>query len=161
MRSLVPCVDQIRDLNTCFGLRSYSVSLVATRWSGGRRGVGVEEVIRDEAILPTPLVSGVGELERQLSGLGTEEFGGVTISEISARYTEDQLLGRQADGSAPPPDETFWWEIRAVLPSEQTARRRFQLSAAPVLDMTSLQWTVKLARASEDRTRQLGSLRSA
>jgi len=159
LRNLIPCIDKARDIHACLGTRSYVVSLVKTRWSGGQRGRGVEEVIEEVPILPTPAVSGIGELDLQNAAPGREEFGAVSVSEISARFTEDQLLGRAPDGSRVPADQNFYWEIRAVS-TGVPVRRRFQVANPPELDMGSLQWKVTLVRAAEDRTRQLGMPKS-
>lgn len=159
-KMLVPCIDHIRNLNTCLGTRPYRVALVRTRWSGGQRGRGVEEVLNEEFILPTPLVEGLGDLDEQQIGPGREEFGAIKVSEISARYTEDHLLGRDEDGSRRPPEENFYWEVHLMTATGYGPRKRFQVAGLPELSMTNVQWIVTLVRASEDRTRQMGQPKS-
>lgn len=154
VRSLVPCVDSIRDLYTCLGARVYEVSLVRTRWSGGERGVGVEEVISDEPILPTPKVGDLSGLTYQTYSLGSEEAGTLQVSEVSARYGEDYLMGRYPEGIETPLDENFYWEIRIpVAPNESGERRRFFPTAVANLTPLRFQWTVTLVRAYQDRSR--------
>jgi hypothetical protein len=151
--SLTPCVDAIRDINTQIGARPYQVMLVWTRWSGGDRGVGVEEAIREELILPTPKLADMASLSRDLSSVGVDEVGSVRISEISARYTEDYLVGRCDDGSAIAEDQNFYWEIRFPRADGCGMRRRFVPKSAPSLEATKFQWTISLLKASEDRMR--------
>lgn len=149
---LIPCVDSVRDLYTKFGARPYTVTLVWTRWSDGARGEGIEEVVREEPLLPTPLVE-LGGVNREVEPVGLAEVGGVDVSEISARFTEDYLLGRCEDGSDIAPDESFYWEIALVRPDGLATRRRFYPTGVPELHPTKFQWTVKLTKTAEDRTR--------
>lgn len=152
--SLVPCVDGIRDLYTCLGARAYTVSMVRARWSGGERGVGVEEIVEETPILPTPKVENFLALTQDARPMGTEEVGVVRVSEISARYTEDQLSGTEDDGTPGDPDELFYWEIVIPQPNGMPIRRRFTVEAAPELEPLRFQWTVLLARTYEDRSRR-------
>jgi len=153
LASLAPTVDCIRDLYTSFGARPYQVSLVWTAWSGGKRGHGVESVVREEMVLPTPKVSDLTDLSRELSSIGVDEVGSVRVSEISVSYGEDRLLGRGDDGTKIPDDQNFYWEIRAPQSSGDSVRRRFVPKAAPTKDAMSFQWKISLLKVSEDRTR--------
>jgi len=160
MRSLIPCVDQARNIHACLGTRSYQVVLVRTKWSGGARGKGTESVLAEEQVLPVPLVEGMGGVQRTARQQGLAEEGDVTVREVSARYTEDQLLGLNENGSRIPKDESFYWEIRAVAPGAPQVRRRFFPAAVPALDMGKVQWVVRLAKASDDRGRFFAEPRS-
>lgn len=151
-RSLIPCVDQIRDLYTCFGTRSETVVLVRTRWSGGEQGVGVEEVISETVLLPIPRVAPGSSYDRNLQSVGIVEQGTLKVDQISARYTQDELQGYGPGGTRIPDDQQFYWEVR-VLQGASEQRRRFQVSGTPALDAISLQWSVRLARAQGDRGR--------
>lgn len=154
--SLVGTVDSIRDLYACFGARSYTVHLVRTRWSGGERGTGVEEVISEEQLLPVPRVTGLDGLDRAAGPTGMTEQGSIRIDQISARYTEDQLLGI-VDGRAIPLDQQFYWEVRALsLGAQPVARRRMAPSSSPELDRLNMQWTMRFARQMADRGRAGG-----
>ncbi len=153
--SLTPCVDQIRDLYTCLGARAYQVSLIWTRWSGGERGVGVEELIRRELILPTPRVADLSSLRRDLQPIGIDEVGSLRVSEISPRFNEDFLVGRADDGTPIPDDQEFFWEIAFNRPPGTLGvRRRFTTKSAPSYDPLRFQWRIDLLKASEDRTRE-------
>ena len=108
---LGPCVDVIRDIYTKIGARTYATKMVKTRWSEGVRGDGVEEVIEEKVILPTPKITSLVNLDALVTGVGVNEMGGVKLSQISMCFTEDELAGRQSDGSALPTDQNFFYEI--------------------------------------------------
>lgn len=157
--SLVPCVDHIRDLYTSLGARVYEVALIHTRWTGGERGVGSEEVISDVPLLPTPRVSDLSAVQYQTYSLGGVEQGAINVSEISPRYTEDELMGRLPQGGEIPLDQNFYWELRVpVSPGESGERRRFVPVSIPGLDPLRFQWMITLVRAQQDRSRS-GSTR--
>jgi len=146
------CLDEIRQLNADLGARPYRVFLVRTRWSGKRRGQGVESVLEETEILPTPKVAEFSAIQRQLLDIGTDEQGGMNISEISPRYTEWQLLGLNPDGSAIAENETFSWEISLSRgDAGDKKRRRFMVQGVPGYNASRLEWTVRLIRAGSDR----------
>jgi len=152
--SLTPCVDSLRDLYTCLGARAYQVSLIWTRWSGGERGVGVEELVRRELVLPTPKVAELSSLRRDLQSIGVDEVGSLRVSEISPRYNEDKLIGLSDDGDPIPEDQNFYWEIEFVRPPPGLGvRRRFTPKSTPSYDPLRFQWSIDLLRASEERLR--------
>lgn len=147
--SMGPCVDHLRNLYTCMGARQYAVYLVKTRWSGGRRGVGQEQVISEEAVLPTPQVFDEGALNKTQFSVGSVEQGTVRVDQVSTRYTEDQLTGRGPAGEQTPKEEQFYWEIRDV----GSDARRYTVNTVPVLEPLKFQWSLTLRRAQENRTR--------
>jgi hypothetical protein len=152
-RTLTPCVDAIRDLSTCLGARPYQVLMVRTRWSGGERGVGLEELVSETYVLPTPKIENLTAINTVLETIGSQEQGFLSITQISARYTEDELCGREAGGVAIGEDENFYWEVRLLQSDGYGWRRRFIVNAAPYLDMLNNQWNVKLIRVVADRER--------
>jgi hypothetical protein len=151
--SLTGCVDQIRDIYTQFGARPYRVYLVRTQWSSGSRGVGVETVIREDAILPTPKVADISAMSLEVSAIGTEELGRIRVSEISPRFTEDQLNGLDEDGSGVPSDQSFYWEVNYFRVDGSGVRRRFTPVSAPNYNPTKFQWWIDLTRQYEIRSR--------
>ena len=153
VKSLVPCVDQIRDLYTCFGARAYEVAMVRTRWTGGKRGVGVEEVVFEQKILPTPKIFGLPEIDTVLEAIGEREVGAIQVTEISARYTEEELTGQSVNGYSSEADEHFYWEVREITSSGGAKRRRFEVDKVPTYEPLKFQWKVTLIKALEDRTR--------
>lgn len=151
---LADVIDDARNVLTEIGARLYVVRVVRTRWSGGERYMGVEQVVAEETVLPTPAVTSMTALEREQTNAGTQETGTITVSEISPRYTENQLLGLDADGTPVPADESVYWEVQDVSPSNvDSPRRRFVLAAAPDYDELGFGWSVKLQRVQGDRTR--------
>lgn len=146
--------DILRDLKTKpFGTRPYQVKLIWTSWSGGERGAGVEEVVAEMFVLPTPQIENLNTLQLVQQPIGSDEEGVVTVSEISPRYTEDWLMGRLGDGTPIAEDRNFYWEIFFPRPAEAGVRRRFVPVSAPSLQPTDFEWTIRLVKASEDRTR--------
>ena len=159
--SLTGCVDSIRDLYTCMGARPYQVNLIWTRWSGGSRGVGAEDIVAVHRVLPTPKVDELTRIRRDLTRVGLAEAGTLRVSEISPRFTEDTLVGNDLvvePGGEFPKDVQFYWEIFFPRSNVSGLRRRFTPRSAPSLNPTAFQWKIDLLRASEDRTRA-GDLR--
>lgn len=147
VKKLSPCVDRIRDLYTKLGARAYEVLLITTRWTGGKRGVGVEEIHNTKKLLPTPKVSDLKELDSLLTAIGARETGGVLVNQISSNYTEDELKGIGTQD-----DENFYWEIRQMS-SGSTIRRRFLPDTAPNYNPLKFEWSVRLTKAVENRLR--------
>lgn len=115
-------VDSGRDIAAQLGLRAYVVSFVHVRWTGPKRGDGVEEVVTAREILPPPKITDLGGIARTLSLAQMDETGSILIDKISAAYTEDQILCRPASGRPLPPTESLYYEVR--LP-DGAERRRF------------------------------------
>ena len=154
--NLTCTVDGIRDIYTTLGARQYQLSLVWTRWSGGERGVGDEDVVHREVLLPTPAVSALDAMDREVQMIGTQEVGKLKVSELSPRYSEDLLTGRSIvvrDGDPVPLDMNFYWEV--FFPQQHTPgiRRRFTPISAPNKNPTGFEWTIMLERAVNDRSR--------
>lgn len=157
---LTPVVDRIRQLRTKFGVQQYRVFLVHVQWTGLRRGMGEGQEVSRVEILPTPTVSDLQGVQEIARALGRTEEGGVSVTEISARYSEDDLRGFTPDLVDPEqprtlrPNVEFYWEVveaRANRPDP--VRRRFTLAAAPSLSRDTTQWRVQLTRMDYDRSR--------
>lgn len=151
---LIPVVDGARDLLTKFGLRPYRVKIIRTRFAGPRRNVGPETVIHELDILPTPLVVDLSSLTEEVTVVGREESGSIQLQKISGRYTEETLLGVGPDGVQVAPNECVYYEIeffrRDGGPSE---KRRFIAASAPMWNATSVEWSITLVSAIENRDR--------
>lgn len=157
VQKLTPVADKVRNLATRLGGRPYEVFLVRTRWSGGRRNAGTEEVLSAEALVPTPTVSTINALTQMLQSVGLDEAGTVVVSGISPSYTEDQLVGIGPQGQPVAVDENFYWEIVYPRPAPDAAvRRRYALQSAPDYRATRFGWTVTLIKAGEERDRVTG-----
>lgn len=147
------CLDDLRQIAVDLGARPYRVFLVRTRWSGEERGEGVETVISEEELLPVPKVEAMSPINRSLMDGGIDEVGGLQITEISPRYTEQQLLGYSSLGQQVPQNETFSWEITLMRGDDEVhTRRRFLVQGTPSYQAEELQWSVRLTRAGSDRT---------
>ncbi|MFA6166746.1 MAG: hypothetical protein WC700_09025 [Gemmatimonadaceae bacterium] len=156
VRLLHPVADQLRDIAVQLGMRAYRVRIVRTRWTAGFRGRGAEIVVLEREILPVPEIYDVGSLQRVLTPVGLDEAGGVTLREVSSRFTEEFLSGYDDDGTPCPKDENVYYEIEFIRPdgAGRSQKRRFTLSSAPELDLTkTLGWLVKLERSHPNRAR--------
>ncbi len=157
MNSLIPAVDCLRDLNTKFGNRPYRVRMIRTRWSTGRRGSGIESVMYERDILPTPLVVDMSSLTEALTAVGINEQGTVQLQEISGRYTEDDLLGTDPHGNPPGPGDSVYYEIQFYgRDGNKNEKRRFTQQSAPFYKASGFQWNITLVSYNENRDRNGG-----
>lgn len=153
-RRFIPLVDQLRDLLSKFGLRPYKVRIVRAKWSGGERGVGTLSEISELVLLPTPRIHDLISLTEIVQPVGLDEIGAVMLDEISGRFTEDELMGRDSDGSQIPLDEEMFYEVEFPRPDGKAGpRRRFFPRSAPHYAAGKLQWMVHLEKVHEDRAR--------
>lgn len=153
---LIPTIDRLRDLNTTFGLRPYTVRLIRTRWSDGVRGMGLESLQEGYpiALLPTPRITDLDQVVEVVNPVGVDEVGSILLSEVSGQYTEDDLRG-WVRGMPPDQDEQFYYEVefRNIAEAAPGQRRRFIADGAPMWQPEKFQWIVKLAKAYGDRQR--------
>lgn len=105
-------VDRAREVAAQMGLRPYRVSFVHVRWTGRKKGDGVEEVVTQRDILPAPLIADLSGITRTMSAAQIEEAGSVLIDKISAYYSEDQILCRPATGKPLPENEAIYYEVQ-------------------------------------------------
>jgi hypothetical protein len=151
---LGPRVDRLRQFSTNFGLRPYRVFLVWTRYSGDERGEGDEHELRRVEVLPTPRVTALDNLTYGPVSTGVLPSGSVRIDRVSTTFTEDQLMGRLANGDSLPNPRDFFYEIvEDGRTSEAPARLKFRPLSNPALLPGKQMWTLMLERISEDRTR--------
>lgn len=144
-RKLIPVVDKARDIATQLGARPYRVRLVRTRWTGGRRGVGVEEIISLMEILPTPKVVDLNTLAEIVTPIGPTEIGLIQLQQVSGRYTEDILVGVDPSGNKPAQSDDLYYEIEFFRVDEQPSdHHRFALATVPYYHATQCQWTITL-----------------
>lgn len=165
---LVPVADKLRALKARFGIRPYRVYMVHAVWTGGRRGVGNLTIASRREILPVPRMRDLAGVNRHLRATGLTEEGDISIDEISAKYAEDDLMGRTPDLENPEltrtsrPDVDFWWEVveaRAV--GRPPVTRRFSPPVrVPELARDSMSWKVVLTKQGEDRGRNGGTDRN-
>lgn len=150
---LTPVADCIRDIATQLGARPYRVSLVWTQWAGGERGVGAEDTVREEQILPTPKCAPLTSVKLELTEVGLLEAGTIRVTQISSRFTEDFLMGKTELGEEIPDDHNFYWEITFLRSDGPGPRRRFIPVNVVNYDPLSFDYQVDLIRAAGDRDR--------
>lgn len=156
---LIRIGDKLRDLNTRFGVRRYNVRILRTVSDGEQRGAGVETVLSELLLLPTPKISDMSGLRAVLNLSGLDEVGDIQLSEVSARFTEDQLRGYGEDGAPPAKNENVYYEIEFVrTDGRDSDRRRFVVATAPNNVPDNVEWVISLKRARGDRLRD-GSVR--
>lgn len=155
-QDLVPVADSIRDIATEFGMRPYEVTLVRTRWSGTARNQGVENVVQETVLLPTPLITDLSGVAQINTAIGLDEFGEVLLQEISPSMREEQLRGFGPNGEPIAPNENFYIEVEFPPPGfvdRDGERRRFTLKGVPMYFADKFQWQVRLERQRGDRKR--------
>lgn len=139
-------VDRLRDLKTRAGQRPYQVLTVRTRWTGGERGSGDEQVLAETVLLPTPDVGDLTRLSLTVDAWGAHEMGDLTVVELSPALTEEALTGGEIAA-----DESFYWEVRLSRDAGSPRRRRFTVKSAPSYDASKFQWTVTLTATASTR----------
>lgn len=152
-RKLIPTADMMRDLYTKFGLRPYVARIIHTKWSSGNRGRGVEEVVAELVIEPTPKISDLTGVTEIITPVGLDEVGELLLTQISGAYTEENLRGEFPDGTMPDLDTQVYYEIEFPVPGGDSERRRFALRGAPYYRAGGFQWSLRLERTREDRNR--------
>lgn len=150
---LIPVADRVRDLFTRFGMRPYKIRIVRVRWSDGSRGVGTPIVENTLDLLPTPLVQDLTTLTEIVQPVGLDEVGSILVSEISGRFTDNDLRFLSADGSPPDPDVEVYYEIEFPKLDGTSDKRRFFLRSAPHYAAGRFMWQLRLEKAHEDRAR--------
>jgi hypothetical protein len=150
--------DRVRQLETRLGLRPYRCFLVWTQWTGGEPGHGdpAERIAME--LLPTPKVRSLDSVTFSVFHAGTIPAGSIKLSEVSARYTYDQLKGLMVPGHEHqdriPNDWEFFYEVREDGRGDDPARRfKFRLLSEPNRHPENLEWTLMLEKISEDRGR--------
>jgi hypothetical protein len=151
--SLGTTIDQIRQIATDLGLRPYRVWLVHWEWPKSK-GVGQPREIYRQEILPTPKVADMSGVPFNLAAVGLTEMGGIHVSKISQRYSEDDLIGRTPDMRDPRHPRTnranveFFWEVREARLTEPPPKpRRFVPSGVPMLYRAGMEWRLSLTKS--------------
>lgn len=152
VEQLGPTADNLRQLYTEFGLRPYRVFSVVVKWSGGASGLGDAVVASETELLPTPLVKDMKPIRGVSKPAGRNEEGGIMLTQISPRYTEDDIralfhtqpLGEALDG---------FLEVRVDSRDGEAVRRRFSVKGAPYRDAGKFEWSARLRIQYADRSR--------
>ena len=160
MSALVPQIDKIRQIATSLGLRPYRVFIVHILWTGDRIGEGQPQEISRREILPTPRIRDMSATTEVLSSFGRVEEGGIVVDRISAKFSEDDLMGVTPDLLDPALLRTgkrngeMFWEVQENRPGfVQAMPRRYVPSGTPTLMRGGLHWRVPLAKQMVNRSR--------
>lgn len=144
-------VDELRQLNTDFGLRPYRVFSVVVEWSGGAIGRGDPRVASELEFLPTPVVN-LKPMRTTMRSAGKIEEGNAYLSELSPRYTEDDIQLLFPKKPLKEAQEAFV-EVREDARDGSTKRRRFQVRGVPFREADNFQWAATLSNEQEERQR--------
>lgn len=149
--------DRGRVIQDRLGFRPYRAFLVWQRWTGDERGEGVREVICRHEIHPTPKVDDLTGISKAKGGSGRFGQGSLRVSEISARYTHEQLSGIVVPDApeleVPHPYEFFWEIVEDERHGPAPVRRKFGLSSEPSYSADESGWSLMLERSSDDADR--------
>jgi len=145
-------VDDLRQLNTDFGLRPYRVFSVRVRWTGGEVGRGECRTESVTEFLPTPRLDEPG-VQGAPRSAGLPERGQARLRELSPRYTEDQIRGLLCCSLSLPPGVEGWVEVMMDARDGLAQRRRFVVSGMPYRDAGRFEWRATLIRQDQDRAR--------
>ncbi len=136
-------VDDIRQLYTDFGQRPYRVFSVVYEWSGGIVGRGTPSVLAQMEFLPTPKTT-LATIRDDMKSGGIVERGTVNVTEISPRYTEDQVNQMFHCGAPLPEGQEGFIEITMDKRDGYSERRRFRVHDVPERDAWNFMWRVNL-----------------
>lgn len=148
---LIPVADRIRAVGVRLGTRTYEVRIVRTAWTGEYRGEGMEYVVEEYPLTPTPLVDGLDGIQQSTQDVGQIEQGTVRVSEISGRYSADFLRGWGVNSQPPAQNEQVYYEIRYPTADGDGVRRRFTLRAGPAYVADRAEWQMSLEKQIADR----------
>ncbi len=137
-------------------------------------GVGRPILLREIELTPTPRISDLTGIGKDMDAVGLTERGGITVDQISGRISEDVLMGLLPEFRVPGSVDAlkdgleFFWETSENTPAgfvtpgfegqerpsdQRPPRRRFHVSGTPHYDAGAFQWTVTLVRADGERGR--------
>lgn len=146
-------VDAGRAIDARLGFRPYRTFLVWMKWSGDERGEGNRVVACRSEILPTPKIDDLSGVGKSKAGAGTFGTGSIKVSEISASYTREILMGTvipdSPESEVPQPYEFFWEVMEDDRHGPARVRHRFSVSAEPAFSAEDSGWTVMLAAQSD------------
>jgi len=153
VESLGSVVDSVNQIAVDLGARPYRVFSVTYLWSGGEIGRGRPSVASESEFLPTPETSSLTSVRRTLLSGGTVERGGLTLTQVSPRYSEGQIdfLCYGVDECRGPAYQTFVEVSIDRRDGDRTKRRRFSIAAAPYRDTDAMSWRVDLIRQDVER----------
>jgi hypothetical protein len=156
----IKVADKLRQLNTKLGVRPTRVWLVWRKWDGGERGQGDPVEVKRIEILPTPMVGSLDAVTFSVFHAGTVPAGSVKLTEVSLKFTYDELTGRMLLGqklhsdNVPQPWEFYYELVEDGRGDPEPVHQRFRFLSYPRRDSDNCQWVVMLQKMSEDDNRQ-------
>jgi hypothetical protein len=146
--------DRMRGIGTRLGAYPSRVFLLTYTWTGSEIGRGDPVPTTVMEILPRPMVMSENIPIIETAG-GVSEQGVLRVTEISARYTEDEL---NIFNPTPADNVEIFYEIIRDERDGQNAvaqieRRAYILTRTPQRDPTNSMWTIWLKSRNDDRTR--------
>ena len=167
-------LGRLRQIATNLGARSVRVWLVWTHWDGADgRGDGVEHLVKELEILPTPEVISLDGVALNAFGGGVVPVGSVRLKGVHVtHYTFDLLRGavipecfnhqtgkmkvlQRTEHIVGAKGDDFFYELREDGRGDCPAQRwRFALVGYPVRKESDAEWQVVLVRQGGDRDRQ-------
>jgi len=141
-------VDEMRQLHVDAGMRPYRVFVVTLEWPSGEIGRGEPRVKRETELLPTPVVD-LRPTTTYIRSAGRVERGGAKLSEVSPRYTEEEIAGLFECSAT----LQSFVEVTVDSRDGNAKRRRFGVVGAPWRDADAFDWKVKLTTEDEARTK--------
>lgn len=149
-------VDDARAIASELGLRPYRIFSVRVVWSGGEVGRGTPSS-EEREFVPTPKIAEPSVTGEPRTG-GLVERGSARLTQVSPRYTEDEVRG--LCGCDATPGVEVFVEARIDARDGSTERRRFVVRGMPFRDAERFEWRVNLIRQDSDRDRE-GRTRTA
>lgn len=167
-------LGRLRQIETNLGARAKRCFLVWTCWDGADgRGDGVEHLVRELEILPTPEVMSMDNVAFSAFGAGVVPVGSVRLKGIHVQhYTYDLLRGalvpddfchqtgrmtvlKESEHLVAKTGDDFFYEVREDGRGDCPPQRwRFALANYPERKEDSIEWQVVLVRQSGDRDRK-------
>lgn len=141
---LISTVDEIRDsIFPDLGVRGYTLTRVIRTWDGIEVGDGTSTT-QNLAITPPPLVEFVNRRDELQNG--RTERSNLKVTEVSLRYTEDELCGRPRAPTA----ECYYRLEESQNQGQRTSY--WMLSGTPEPDRMNLDigWTMRFVRCEID-----------
>ena len=147
--SLGPLGDMARQIRTDLGLVPYRVFLVHWRWPG-KVGLGKPVEISRVEIQPPPKVSDMNGTALAVAAFGNSEGGGIFLSKISTKFSEEDLTGKTPDLLDLVRTSTSAWNVEffyeVVLNRPGSKPRRYIHSGVPNLNKTGIHWHLPLIK---------------
>lgn len=151
---LGPVADRLRAVRDRLGLEPWRTFVVAYRWTGGARGRGEPQLVKEIELTPRPRLIDAAGLKVAPTSAGLVLEGVARLVDVSPRYVEDDLDLLFVDR---PEDEEVFVEMRLdARDGASTQRYAFRPAARPAREAGKLGWSIEL-RAVHDPRRRPGT----